>query len=119
MRIDVEKHNGIAIVKVTGDIKFTTCSDFVQQITNLLNQGNKQMLISWEDVDYFDSSALGALITIRRQFDKVPGAQLAVYTPHEEHINVFKKINLQSFFRITNDMSTALEFFTKDTVMVE
>jgi anti-sigma B factor antagonist len=118
MRINVEQRDNIAIVKISGDIKFSTYSEFVDSISGLIQQGHNQILLSWENVDYFDSSALGALISIRKQVEKIPDGQLAIYTPHEEHLNVFRKINLFSFFEISSEMSSALESFSKKTIRV-
>jgi len=119
MRINIEKRDNVAIVKISGDIKFSTCPEFVDSVFGLIQEGHKQILLSWEDVDYFDSSALGALISIRKQFEKIPDSKLAIFTPHEEHLDIFRKINLYSFFEISNEMPKALESFSKKAVKIE
>lgn len=118
MRISIEKHDDITIVKISGDIKFSTCPEFVDSIFKLISQGNDKILLSLENVEYFDSSALGALISIKKQFERIPDGKLAIYTPHEEHLNIFRKINLHKFFEVSNDYGSAIENFHSTTTKI-
>ncbi|MBX3043779.1 MAG: STAS domain-containing protein [Candidatus Kapabacteria bacterium] len=64
MNLRIEKQDNITIVNLNED-KFTNMlsANFTDKMQNLIDEGNFNILINLEKVNYMDSSALGSIIT--------------------------------------------------------
>ena len=112
-RIDVRQEGDVTIVqfkdrKILDDAK-------IQEVGNELNhlvegQGCKDLLLSFKDVDYLSSAALGKLITLRRKVNEVSG-RLKLCSIAPETFQVFVVSRLDTFFDIHHDEQTALRSF--------
>ena len=73
-------------------------------------QQRKDLVLSFKDVDYLSSAALGKLITLRRKVNEVNGRlKLCCIAP--ETFKVFVVSRLDTFFDIHHDEQTALRSF--------
>ncbi|HET6456285.1 MAG TPA: STAS domain-containing protein [Armatimonadota bacterium] len=60
--IQIRWQGGIPIIDVKGDVDKFTCTKLRQTIHKLLQDGERQIVIRMENVDYIDSSGLGSLV---------------------------------------------------------
>ena len=113
MRIDVYTRDDVSVVEVSGDILYSNWKEFVEKVSNLIEKGHNQLLLSLEKVNYFDSSAMGGFICIYKQLKNVQNGRMALYTPKKDHIEILYQAYFQSLMVISDDMSNALASFSK------
>ena len=111
MKLTLKEENGVSVLEVWGDIQFSNWHEFVNGTTNLLEGGNNQVVISWEHVEYIDSSGMGALVSLHKLFSASPGSRLALYAPQNEHIFMLEQAHFHTFLKIFSDLDKALEHF--------
>jgi len=60
--VRIRRRGGIPIVDLSGDVDKYTCLRLRRTILDLLENGERQIVIAMENVDYIDSSGLGSLV---------------------------------------------------------
>lgn len=114
MEIKLKEQDGITILEVRGDIKFSNWHEIVNSANEVIDNGKEKLIISWEHVGYMDSSAMGALITVHKLFAKLPNGKSVVFTPQEKHHFIFQQAHFHMFLDIFDDMDNAVESFSAD-----
>lgn len=77
------------------------------QLTDLIDNGARKMVIDFSSVQYMSSSALGVLITVRQRLNEVNGSVRLCNIRAEIH-EVFKITNLDRLFSIFSTAAEAL-----------
>ncbi len=62
MNITVDSHDGVAVVRLAGRFDLLSAANVKQQLTQLVTQGQRRLVVDLKDVTFIDSSGLGALI---------------------------------------------------------
>lgn len=72
---------------------------FKMELISGMDSGKKQILISFENVQYIDSSFLGALVAALK-YALANGGDLAVYGLNENILNLFEMIRMDKVFKV-------------------
>ncbi len=112
MEIKIKERNGIKILVVEGDIKFSNWQKMVDLANEIVKDGNEKLIVSWDNVGYMDSSAMGALISIHKLFSKLPDGKSAIFTSREEHHYVFQQAQFHTFLNIFDNLDNAVASFS-------
>jgi anti-sigma B factor antagonist len=64
---EIQIHNGVVHVKLSGSIYVETATIMREKLLHQIDKGNKDLVIDFEQVDYIDSSGLGVLISIQKR----------------------------------------------------
>jgi anti-sigma B factor antagonist len=105
----------IAIVDISGRIVLGEESASLRTvISDLLNGGQKKILLNLGDVSYIDSSGLGQLVstftTVRRQ-----NGELRLFNLNNKVHDVLQITKLYTVFEISDDEATAVKSFARST----
>lgn len=105
----------VAVVDISGRIVLGEESAALRNvITDLLNSGQKKILLNLGDVNYIDSSGLGQLVstftTVRRQ-----NGELKLFNLNNKVHDVLQITKLYTVFDISNDEATAVKSFAHST----
>jgi anti-sigma B factor antagonist len=105
----------IAIVDISGRIVLGEESASLRTvISDLLNGGQKKILLNLGDVSYIDSSGLGQLVstftTVRRQ-----NGELRLFNLNNKVHDVLQITKLYTVFEISDDEATAVKSFSRST----
>ena len=65
--IQIKKEPGCAIVHVSGRIDATTCDDLEDSLMQLLDDGEKNIILGLSKTEYISSAGLRVLIVITKQ----------------------------------------------------
>jgi anti-anti-sigma factor len=109
MELKFNTVGGISVLEVWGDLQYTNWKDFVNGASELIEQGQERIVVSWEHAEYIDSSAMGALVTIHKLFKRFPKGKAVVYAPHEDHIFILQQAHFQAFLEIYDNLDKAVE----------
>ena len=111
MEIKVIERDGIPILSFSGDLQFSNWQEMVDAASKLIDEDKTQIIVSWDNVGYIDSSALGALVSIHKLFQRLPNGKSVFFTSQEEHHFVFRQTHFHSFLDIFKDLDEALNSF--------
>jgi anti-anti-sigma factor len=112
MEIKLKEQDEITIMEVRGDIKFSNWHEIVHSANEVIDSGKERLIVSWENVGYMDSSAMGALITVHKLFEKLPNGKSVIFTSRKEHHFVFQQAHFHMFLDIFDDMDNAVGSFS-------
>src|SRR2546429_8819333 len=103
---------GVTIVDLSGRIVLGDGSAALRDVVrNLINEGNKKILLNLRNVDYIDSSGLGELVSAFTSMRSVGGAlKLLNLTKRVQALLQITK--LSTVFDITDDEATSLKSFS-------
>jgi len=84
-------------VRGTGRITSTTCAIFENRLSQLVSR-NKRIVLDLTNVDYIDSSGLGALVAVYMHARRA-GCDLEIANPKSRIKDLFSRSGLGSVFR--------------------
>ena len=110
----LENVDGVTVVSFV-ESKIVT-EENIQEVGDQLyslveDQGLKQLLLNFGNVQYLSSAALGKLITLNKKVQQA-GGKLAMCKIAKEILEVFEITKLDKLFKIFKDEQTALQWFT-------
>jgi len=110
---DVLKENAddvLLLTLVSKDANLSRSERFRDYVINEIESGELKIIISFENVDYLDSSFLGALVAILKHL--VPkGGKLFLVEMNNDIRNLFELTRLDKIFNLKNSVETALKEF--------
>ena len=105
-RRDLEEQTGL--VSVAGDLDLSTAPRLKWVLLESLEAGNTRLVIDLSHVTFMDSTALGVLVNIKRQFDE--DGQLAIVCAREKILQIFELSGTDGVFAIHSTLEQALEY---------
>ncbi len=105
----------ITVVDISGRIELGDESAALRElISDLLSKGNKKILLNLGDVQYIDSSGLGALVSAFTSVRKQQG-ELKLLNLTNKVSDLMQITKLYTVFEIMNDEAVALKSFDQST----
>jgi anti-sigma B factor antagonist len=87
------------VVTVTGEIDLSTAPQLRDQLLELANDGNNQVIVDLEGVEFIDSTGLGVLVASLNRMRKNDG-DLALVCSQARILRVFEITGLTKVFTI-------------------
>jgi anti-sigma B factor antagonist len=106
LQIDVTRTDGHTVVSPHGEIDFATGPQLKDAITELLVAGDVHLVIDLLDVDFIESTGLGALIGGRRRAHALKGSLVLVCT-EQQMLKIFRITGLDKVFKIHETVEAA------------
>jgi anti-sigma B factor antagonist len=108
MNLSKEKVNGILIVTIEEKEANLSKSDrFKELVVEEINSGERNIVLSFKNVLYLDSSFLGALVGILKMLLPLNG-RLVISDLNGDIENLFELTRLNKIFSIKEDVKTAM-----------
>ncbi|MEO5709558.1 MAG: STAS domain-containing protein [Nocardioidaceae bacterium] len=104
--IDVTRTDGHTVLSPHGEIDFATGPQLKDAITELLVAGDVRLVIDLLDVDFIESTGLGALIGGRRRAHALKGSLVLVCT-EQQVLKIFRITGLDKVFTIHETVEAA------------
>ncbi|WP_423146205.1 STAS domain-containing protein [Rubrolithibacter danxiaensis] len=79
---------------------------FKNEMLGLINQGHKQIIVSFKNVAYVDSSFLGALVSSLK-YAMSNQADISVVYLNKDIFNLFKLIRMDKVFKVHDNLPEA------------
>lgn len=67
MQINVQIDNQVVVLKLVGNMVANAVEEFKSQVTKLLEKGYDKFIVELSQVEFMDSSGLGACMSVNRQ----------------------------------------------------
>jgi|SRR5690606_36282480 len=100
MIVEAKQHHDylLAILKIK-EANLVEAERFKAEMIHLINQGSKKIIVSFEEVDYVDSSFLGALVSSLK-YAISQGGDIAVAHLNKDILNLFQLIRMDKVFKV-------------------
>ena len=115
VNIETRKKGDVVIVDFQGRLAVGVGDELLPRLVEqLLNEGNKKILLNLSDMDYIDSNGLGELVQSLKTSKRF-GASLRLLKPQDRVRNTLRLTNLLPMFNVYENEADALEGFASDT----
>lgn len=108
LRLATRTAGASTIVEVGGEIDIFTTPQLREHLDDLVRQGNNQLVVDLSQVEFLDSTGLGALAYRNRYLTERGGSMRLVCT-QDRILKIFRIIGLESAFGIYPSVAEALE----------
>jgi anti-anti-sigma factor len=106
----VPKADGIAVAKMVGDLNLLCASDVRTGLAAAVNDGHRRLVVDLSQVNFIDSSGLGALISGLKSARQA-GGDLRIASCGEQARVVLKLTTLDRVLRPYDSVEDALDGF--------
>lgn len=111
MKVSTLKESGITVLEPRGSlIGDKTTDELKAKARELLDQGNKKLIVDLGDVDYMNSSGIGTLVSIYTSYTNA-GAQIKLCRVGKKIHNIFVITKLTSVFDVEETREQAIKSF--------
>lgn len=100
----------LAIIIEEKEANLSKSEQFKELVLQEVNSGNRKLMISFVNVDYIDSSFLGALVAILKALLPLEG-KLVLFGMNSDILNLFQLTRLDKIFTLKNSLEDALKEF--------
>ena len=107
MELKIRKNKEVYIVDISGEMDLYNSYKLKELIAKMLERQIKCIVLNLEEVEYIDSSGIGALIYICSTLKK-KNLKLYITNIHGSVKKVIELTKLMGFFPITNSLEEAL-----------
>ena len=107
MELKIRKNGEIYIIDVNGEMDLYNTYKLKELVMKMLEKNVKNFIINLEQVDYIDSSGIGALIYICSTMKKM-NLKFAISNVHGSVKKVIELTKLMGYFPIANSVEEAL-----------
>jgi anti-sigma B factor antagonist len=107
MDLKIRKSGQNYIIDIAGEMDLYNSYKLKELVTKLLEKKVERFIINLENVDYIDSSGIGALICICLTIEKM-GLKLFMTNIHGSVKKVIELLKLVGYFPITSTIDDAL-----------
>jgi len=115
MSLDIREslREGVVILSLKGRLTVGEASTVREQCTAVAANGNVNVLLNLEHVEYIDSTGLGALVICFTSLKKAGGA-LKLVNPNKRNIELLLLTKLHTIFEVFSDEQDAVNSFFPD-----
>jgi len=116
MSIEIQQRDreGITIQDLKGRLTVgDEVSRFRDQLQKLITSGHRNIVLQMEDVDYIDSTGLGALVMAYTSMQKA-GGKIKLLNLSRRGIELLVMTKLTTIFEVFNDEQSAINSFFPD-----
>ena len=106
INIDTVVENGVATLKLRGEVDASSSIDLDNAISNAKSDGHKKILIDAVELNYISSAGLGVFMSYIKDFEK-EGIKLVLFGLNEKVLNVFKMLGLDQLLSIESNEADA------------
>ena len=107
MELKIRKNEDIYIVDVLGEMDLYNSYKLKELLMKMIEKKVEKFIINLEDVEYIDSSGIGALIYITSTVKKM-NFRLAISNVHGSVKKVIELTKLTHFFPISSNIEEAI-----------
>lgn len=111
MNVKKENINNVLVLTIVDkDANLSKSEQFKDLVLQEIESGSIRMIVSFKNVDYIDSSFLGALVAILKKLVPLKG-KLALSDLNSDIINLFELTRLDKIFDLKDSLELALKEF--------
>lgn len=106
-RFSAQVIDDFIVIEVGGELDYGSVSSFRERVLRVIEQYGRRIVVDLTDLDFMDSSGLGALVSLWRRAGE-SGGSLRVANPNSSIARMFRWTGLERRLPIFPDVSAAL-----------
>jgi len=110
MGFAIKKQGDVSVVEVEGQLIVGNRQELKQKVLDLVEQGERRVLIDFSRTGYIDSSGLGVLVSLSKKIREL-GGELRLVGLNEDLQTLFELTKLDTLFRIADTREVGLQSF--------
>lgn len=114
LTIDLKQEPNHWVLRLTGDLDYGECASFRMSIDRILKQTPPATIVDLSDLEYLDSSGLGLLLSLSKEYG-AQGGRLVLVT-NETVDNILSLTRLNGIFSTASSMDDALATVSDEPV---
>ncbi len=99
MEIEFKNTGEHKIVLVSGEVDLYNVSELKKALFSVTDGANQSVVVDLKNVNYMDSSGIGALVAGQKKM-KAHNGKFALVNIHDDVLNILKLATLDRFFKI-------------------
>ena len=99
LQIEVRRNGNYAILDLVGEVDAYTAGRFREIMLNVIEEGHKDVIVCMQNVQYIDSSGLGALVGGLKRVSEKKG-RIVIVCDNQQVKKVFEITGLEKVFQI-------------------
>lgn len=107
LQIQLDKHTDYWVLTLQGDLDYSECAAFRMSIDKILKHLPSATVVDLSQVDYLDSSGLGLLLSLSKEYG-AQGGRLVLVT-NESVDSILDLTRLAGLFSSTSSLNEALD----------
>lgn len=108
----VESHGDVDVLRLSGHLDLVTSNTLKDRVRERLSQQRRSLVLNLEEVNFLNSSGLGALVSILKDVRSL-GGQLVLCSLAPYIKEIFHITQLSNVFEIYPDQESAVSFFAR------
>jgi anti-sigma B factor antagonist len=113
LEIRESQREGVTILALKGRLTVGEASAVREKVNEIIASGRINVVLNLENVDYIDSTGLGALVICFTSLKKANGA-LKLINPNKRNVELLLLTKLHTIFEVFNDEQDAVNSFFPD-----
>ena len=98
----IERKDGVVTITPGIDIVASKCGDLKIEFVDIVNSGEKKIIIDLSGTEMIDSSGLGLLISTRNSLTDAGGEEVEITNITSDIMQLFKVMRLDNHFTLTS-----------------
>ncbi len=107
MDLSVEEKGSVQLIVMKGSLDANTSKDARETFNALLNQGNQEFVVDLSEVEFIDSSGLGALVGFFKKV-RIGEGDVKLAGMRDSIHKIFELTRLDKVFPIFNSVESAM-----------
>jgi anti-sigma B factor antagonist len=99
MEVAIRDHGEHKVINIIGEVDLYNVGELKKTLFSITDGLNKSVVVDMKDVNYMDSSGIGALVAGQKKM-RAHGGKFALMNIHEDVLNILKLATLDKFFKI-------------------
>ena len=104
--IQIDKRPGVWVLAASGELDYADCEPFRRHVERILSERPRACIVDLSRIEYLDSSGLGLLLRLYREFTNSGGRLVLIASPVVEGVLEITRLN--ELFNTATNLDTAL-----------
>lgn len=109
--LNVTKRDGFAVMSLHGEVDLATAPSFRERLIELVNDGERNVVVDLDRVDFLDSTGLGVLVGGLKRL-RSNGGELSIACSNPRILRVFEVTGLTQVFALHDTVDSAVTTVT-------
>lgn len=110
MEVIEKRQDGISVVRLLGRLDSNTSPDFEQKLFEVIEDGERSVIVDFEELDYISSAGLRVLLKAAKELKRSQG-KIVLCSMKDYIKEVFEIAGFVALFPIVPSMGDAIEEF--------
>jgi anti-anti-sigma factor len=110
VEITIQEYKRVAVITVTGRVDSATASDFENKVNDVIEEGQRNLVLDLSKVEFLSSAGLRVLVTTRKTL-QAAGGDIVLAQPSDRVVETMDTAGLNVLFERYDTREAAVAAF--------